>query len=128
MVASTILNTSSERQYGVQYATHLSFTLEAKQGKHLLGHRHYLEKLKKQEYPSILTHPNPQKLVNQFAGTGFTEGTSAPGVAGYKEVIDFGEIIGYAVDLTTKKKTLTTWGKIHYAKDGVHIVPTAPKS
>ncbi len=24
-------------------------------------------------------------------------------------------------------ETPTTWGKIHYAKDGVHIVPTNPR-
>jgi hypothetical protein len=35
-------------------------------------------------------------------------------------------MIGYAVDEATGESTATTWGKIHYAKDGVHIVPTEP--
>jgi hypothetical protein len=30
--------------------------------------------------------------------------------------------------LVTKEKTWTTWGKIHYAKDGIHIVPTKPRN
>ena len=46
-----------------------------------------------------------------------------PGSPNYKEIVDFGEFIGYDVD---KKgiKTATTWGKIHYSKKGAHIVPT----
>jgi Bacterial toxin 50 len=41
-------------------------------------------------------------------------------------LIDFGEVIGYNVDLNGIK-TITTWGKIHYSKTGAHIVPTIPK-
>jgi hypothetical protein len=29
--------------------------------------------------------------------------------------------------IKTKERFSTTWGKIHYAKDGVHIVPTKPR-
>ena len=43
-----------------------------------------------------------------------------------KEIVDFGKIIGDCVDLKTGAKTPTTWGKIHYSKDGVHIVPYIP--
>lgn len=46
---------------------------------------------------------------------------------GYKEVVNFEEFIGYVVDEHTKEKIATTWGKIHYSKDGVHIVPTLRK-
>jgi len=42
-------------------------------------------------------------------------------------VVDFGEFIGYDVDQITKEKTATTWGKIHYSKQGTHIVPTKPR-
>lgn len=35
----------------------------------------------------------------------------------------FVELIGYDVHPGTGKMTPTTWGKIHYSKDGVHIVP-----
>ena len=41
-------------------------------------------------------------------------------------MVDFGEFIGYDVNLDTKIKTPTSWGKIHYAKDGTHIVPKKP--
>ena len=37
--------------------------------------------------------------------------------------MDFGEFIGYAVVREGGEKIPTTWEKIHYAKDGVHIVP-----
>ena len=46
---------------------------------------------------------------------------------GYKEDIDFHELIGFAVDEATGNKIPTTWGRLHYAKDGVHIVPIRPK-
>lgn len=45
---------------------------------------------------------------------------------GYQELVDFREYIGYNVDYNGVE-TLTTWGKIHYAKDGAHIVPTIPR-
>ena len=50
------------------------------------------------------------------------------GEAGYKEVVNFHEFIGYTVSLETGEKIPTTWGKIHYAKTGVHIVPTTPRN
>lgn len=31
------------------------------------------------------------------------------------------------MEYETGKKTATSWGKIHYAKGGVHIVPTKAK-
>ncbi len=90
-----------------------------KQGKHISGHRNYnLIKNK-----SILEHPDPQRLVNEFAGKGMREMNLLPGSPGYQEIVDFGEFIGYAVVREGGEKIPTTWGKIHYAKDGVHIVP-----
>lgn len=93
-----------------------------KQGKHLIGHPNYNPKLHK----SILTHPNPQSLVDRYAGTGLRE-AGIVGEAGYKEIIDFNEYIGYHVLEETGEKTLTTRGKIHYAKNGVHVVPALPQ-
>lgn len=72
---------------------------------------------------SITQHPDLQGLVNKFAGTGIKEGAAIPGAPGYKEIVDFKECIGYFVDRNTGKKIATSWGKIHYAKDGVHVVP-----
>ena len=90
------------------------------QGKHIEGRWNYEKK------KSILEHQNPQELVLKHAGTGLGE-KGVIGEAGYIELVDFGEFIGYDVNETTKIKTPTTWGKIHYAKDGTHIVPTNPR-
>jgi len=93
-----------------------------KQGKHVEGHVHF----DPQNMKSIFTHPEPQKLFDNFAGKGMPiRGKS--GAPGYQEIVDFGEIIGYAVEPETGVKISTNWGKIHYAKDGVHIVPTKPR-
>ena len=101
-----------------------NLTIQAdKQGKHIVGHRNYVASDNK----SIFEHKKPQKLVKKHAGTGMKEGPIQAGKPGYREVVNFKEHIGYAVDKTTKKKTRTTWGKIHYAKDGVHIVPCLPR-
>ena len=93
------------------------------QGKHLVGHRNYEPGGNR----SIAEHSNLQGLVNKYAGMGIREGNRIPGTAGYQEIVNFQEFIGYEVNPTTGKKTATTWGKIHYAKDGVHVVPTKPR-
>jgi hypothetical protein len=93
-----------------------------KQGKHIINHKNYNENL----YKSILTYPNPQELIKNFAGKGLKDSPKLPGKFGYKEVINFEKNIGFYLDLNTKEKIVTTYGKIHYAKDGVHIVPRKP--
>jgi tetratricopeptide (TPR) repeat protein len=93
------------------------------QGKHLIDHKNY----EPNRFRSILTHKDPQKLVNDFAGKGLRSSGDIPGVPGYKEIINFKEPIGYHVNKETGEKIATTWGKIHYAKDGVHLVPTMPR-
>jgi filamentous hemagglutinin len=76
---------------------------------------------------SIFEHPNPQKLITEFSGKGIKEINQYPGIPCYQEIVNFQEFIGYVVDRETGEKIATTWGKIHYAKDGVHIVPTRRK-
>lgn len=78
--------------------------------------------------PTVLTHPNPELLVQEYAGTGFKYSGGIPGTSGYIEDVDFNEVIGYTIALTTGIKTLTRWGKIHYSKGGVHIIPTNPRT
>ncbi|MBS0619889.1 MAG: hypothetical protein JSS61_00310 [Verrucomicrobia bacterium] len=95
-----------------------------KQGKHIVDHNNY-ELFKNR---SILIHSDPQRLVNEFAGKGLRIGHKTPGRPGYIEIVDFGEFIGYEVDFKTGDKLATSWGKLHYAGDGVHIVPTKPRS
>ncbi len=94
-----------------------------KQGKHIVGHKNYVA----MDNKSIFEHSDPQRLVNDFAGTGRKATNIAPGMPGYIELVNFNEFIGYSIDKTTGQKIGTTWGKIHYAKDGVHVVPTAPR-
>jgi hypothetical protein len=91
-----------------------------KQGKHIPGHNNYIEGR------SRLTHPDPQKLVDDFAGTGQQAGSIPAGQPGFKERVDFGQVIGEFVDPVTGQGVETTVGIIHYAKDGVHIVPARP--
>jgi tetratricopeptide (TPR) repeat protein len=100
-----------------------------KQGKHIIGHRNYVPGKSgvAGKAKSVLQHPDPQKLAHDFAGTGMKANNVTPGIPGYQEIVNFGEVIGYEVDFQSGKQTLTTWGKIHYAKNGVHIVPTKPR-
>jgi hypothetical protein len=92
-----------------------------KQGKHISGHNNF------QPGKSIFTHPNPQALVNKFAGKGQPVNNNVPrGQPGYKERVDFREVIGKYIDPATGQSVSTTKGIIHYAKDGVHIVPARP--
>lgn len=93
-----------------------------KQGKHLEGHRNF-----ESNNRSILVHSDPQKLASDFCGKGVRAGNKQPGAPGYQEIVDFGEFVGYSVDRDTGEKIATSWGKIHYSKDGVHIVPTKPR-
>lgn len=118
------ISEQSLKQKTIRESLVKSFKLEwDKQGKHVQGHRNYLPEKNK----SILTHPDPQKLIDNFAGTGLKDSSHLPGKPGYKELVDFGEIIGYDVHPGTGQMTPTTWGKIHYSKNGVHIVPTKPR-
>lgn len=88
-----------------------------RQGKHIIGHKNYLEgksifsgSVKEAEY-----------LVKKYSGTGDF-------VGGGKERVDFGKIIGFYVDKSTGKQYPTTMGIIHTSKDGSHIVPSKPKN
>ncbi len=100
---------------------------EGQQGKHLTNHPNYKQAIAQGKNPSIFEHKEPERLVREYAGTGIKETGEVPGMPGYKEIVDFGEFIGYAVDELSGEKIATNWGKIHYAKGGVHIVPTRPR-
>jgi hypothetical protein len=92
-----------------------------KHWKHTEGHINY------EPGNSILKHSDTQRLVNEFHGTGLRCKGEIPGAPAYVEIVDFQEFIGFDVDPDTYVRTPTSWGKIHYAKDGVHIVPTLPR-
>jgi hypothetical protein len=72
----------------------------------------------------ILTDPDPQGLLDQFAGKGQPANAISAGQPGYKERVDFGRIIGEFYDDKTKQLYPTSKGIIHYSKNGAHIVPS----
>jgi tetratricopeptide (TPR) repeat protein len=96
---------------------------ESRQGKHIIGHKNYDPDMKK----SIFSHSDPKELIKNHAGTGMKDSPVIPGQPGFKEIVNFHQFIGWDVNPITEIKTPTTWGKIHYSKDGVHIVPTLPR-
>lgn len=99
-----------------------------KQGKHLVGHRNYDPKLGDKFQPSILRHPDPEKLLKEHAGKGSPKVVFEHG-QGYKEVVDFREYIGDFFDEKTNQFLSTTRGTIHYDKTGsAHIVPASPNT
>ncbi len=91
-----------------------------KQSKHILGKHNY------QPGKSIFEHQDPQRLLEEFAGTGRKINDTLPGTPGYKEVVDFQEHIGIWKN-ENGVALPTTRGAIHYSKNGAHIVPLKPK-
>lgn len=87
---------------------------EAKQGKHIVGHQNYIPGR------SPFTHSNPQGLLDRFSGQGQPVGNVARGQPGFRERVDFGEVIGQV------NGQPTTRGIIHYSREGAHIVPANP--
>ncbi|MGU3414954.1 hemagglutinin repeat-containing protein [Enterobacteriaceae bacterium C34A] len=73
---------------------------------------------------SVLT-VDPQSLLPQL-GTGQQVGKVDVGLAGSKERVNFGKVIGNYVDKDTGLSMPTTKGIVHYGKDGAHIVPARP--
>ena len=93
---------------------------QGQQDKHIPGTNNYKQSVANGQHRSILTE-DPQKLLDDFAGTGEKIGTT-------KERIDFGKIIGQYYDNVTGTYIDTTRGIIHYDSKGTaHIVPSAPK-
>lgn len=90
------------------------------QNKHIRGKHNFLQT--KGEW----THPYPEQKLKEVAGRG-QKVIGLPGEAGYKERVDFGEVIGYYVNKDTSERIPTTMGIIHYSKEGAHIVPARPK-
>jgi hypothetical protein len=91
-----------------------------RQGKHIPGKHNYDPKR------STFTHSDPQTLINKYAGTGRRINHHDPGTPGYKEVVDFEDVIGIWKDENGIVELPTTNGFITYSKEGVHIVPTRP--
>lgn len=95
-----------------------------RQNKHIPGKHNYEPHM----FRSIVTHPDPEKLLKEFAGTGKPVPKKELGTSGYKEIVDFKEDIGFYIDPDTHAKIVTTKGTIHYSEKGAHIIPAHPES
>ncbi|MCI6584355.1 MAG: polymorphic toxin type 50 domain-containing protein [Mobiluncus porci] len=67
----------------------------------------------------FITIEHAQELINEYADQGTWKGNN-------NEVVNFGEFIGYWVDINTGEEKLTMFGMIRYSKTGTHLVPAAP--
>ena len=77
----------------------------------------------------ILENNKLESLIREHAGKGQKVNKIVPFSPGYKERIDFGEQIGSFALKEVGKETVfmpTNRGILHYSKDGVHLVPSAP--
>jgi filamentous hemagglutinin len=73
-----------------------------------------------------MTDPDPQTLVDRWAGTGSPVNV-AIGEPGSKERVDFGKIIGNYVNPVTRDAVPTSKGIIVYDRLGyTHIIPARP--
>ncbi len=93
----------------------------AKQSKHVPGQPNYIAGR------SILTHPDPQALLDRWAGRGRQVGAIQPGLPGSKERVNFRTTIGIYLDPLTGRAARTTKGIIVYDSRGsAHIIPARP--
>lgn len=92
--------------------------LPDKQGKHIRGHKNYIEG---RSYLTI-TQEDVQKLVQQYAGTGELRRDKS-GRWTNKEFVTAKQVIGMWVNQNTGEERQTHRFAIHYAKKGTHIVP-----
>lgn len=96
------------------------------QSKHIVGGKKYIEYMKTHEYePSIilLKDEEIQALVDKYHGTGILKLDKNGNVISSEMIVDNNMIIGYAVNNNNGQKVTTSGFKIHYSKDGTHIVP-----
>lgn len=90
---------------------------EGRQGKHIVGHNNYDGK------SYLADGVDPQKLVDEYHGTGDLKITNPNKNWTKKEFIMSNKVIGYDVDPVTGEITPTRYFSIHYSKNGTHIVP-----
>lgn len=96
------------------------------QSKHIRGGAKYIEYMKTHEYePSLLTisEERIQDLVEKYHGTGILQLDRNGNIISSEMIVDNDEVIGYAVNNINGKSVKTSGFKIHYSKDGTHIVP-----
>lgn len=103
------------------------------QNKHIPDTHEYKQYQKQYENkgqvgPSYLTvtHDELDQLVKQYAGTGEIKFTNKGEWDKKETIVTNDRIIGVAVNNLTGETAETSVFRIHYAKDGIHIVPDYP--
>lgn len=90
------------------------------QQKHIRGSGHYIEGRSyiygDAEYA--------QELINRYSGTGTPQINLKDGEWVNKETIEADEPVGVSINMDTGEETPTKCAKIHYGRNGTHIVPT----
>ena len=107
--------------------------LPGKQNKHIPGTKEYRQQLEKVKREGVFPEPSAltvsveeaQRLVDEYAGTGAVM-PSRNGTWNSREVCEATRVIGYVVT-ENGDRIDTNRFTIHYAKNGVHIVPAAPR-
>lgn len=101
-----------------QYIRNIDKTInEGKQGKHIIEHNNYIDG---RSYLTI-SNKEAQSLIDRYAGTGEIN-FGRTGKWNKQEIIYSDKMIGVSVN-SKKGNHDTNAFKIHYSKDGVHIVP-----
>lgn len=88
-----------------------------RQQKHIEGSNNYSGNRSK----LTISESKAQELINKFAGNKGNKWQSLN-----KEKINFNEVIGKYYNQSNGRWEDTTWGIIHYSKDGSHLVPANP--
>ena len=92
---------------------------QGQQDKHIPGTNNYKQSIESGVNRSILNE-DPQRLLDEYAGTGTSIGQN-------KEWVDFEKNIGQFYDINTGTYVDTAKGIIHYnSNGGAHIVPSNP--
>ena len=115
-VTTVAMKHAAEREH---YLENLKIEWD-KQNKHIPGKHNYVPQ------KNILEYSDPESLLKKYAGRGVPVRESF-GIR-YQEIVDFEEVIGFYVSEIDGTQIPTTWGKIHYSKNGAHIVPTRPRT
>lgn len=102
-----------------------------RQRKHIKGTKEFNDYLEKNGIPpSYLTIDEIKinELIDAYHGFGILKLDKNNQVISSEVIIDNNDPIGYVIDNQTGKEIETTAFKIHYSKEGQHIVPTYPST
>jgi Bacterial toxin 50 len=80
------------------------------------------------DYPQEIPIRGRYAYLRKEPNKPITQSFSTTSIFIEREIVDFKEKIGFFVNPVSLERADTSWGVIHYAKDGCHIVPAKPAS